>query len=252
MSDDLKSHWVSFIDDLAMADARYYSGPQKILQGRTWVVPGKLMFDRSVDLQTFGYKESGNKMSQLRRNYYNRESMKKAYKGILRAHEQRTYGSAQFSLRNIEKAKQDFCMVSGTATHYPAGGIEICIFYRVTEPIKKFGADLVLLGSILRRFNHIKYVENVTFMFSNLSWHPMFICTYLAYHPEPVLFLKAVKANDPKWHKGICKWAIKYLFEADSKWVQNFSIAKQNAQAMDRLMDDETKEDLRNYFEEYR
>jgi hypothetical protein len=245
--------WVNWVDDLAFQEPRYYSGPQKIFQGKMWQVPGSMFFDNSINMQTFGYTENGNKMSFLKRHYYNREKIIEARKTVKKKWDQNSYGSASFELKNITKHRQDFCMQSCTVTHYPAGGLEVCIFYRVTEPIKKFGADLVFLKEVvLPRFNRIKSIETITFMFSNISWHPMFICTYLAHHHEPVEFMRSISNHDPKWHKGICKWAIKYLFEGETSWVQNFSIARQNLAAMKRLMDKETEQELKDYFEEFR
>jgi hypothetical protein len=249
----LKKEWVDFVHRLAFEKPRYYSGPQKILQGQTWKVKRDDFFDDSLSLQSFGYSDNGNKMSALKRNYFNKEKVRAARKLVKQKWEQRTYGSAGFPLTHQVKHNQDFCMQACTVTHFPSGGLEVCIFYRVTEPIKKFGADLIFLRDIvLPRFDRVKSIEHVTFMFSNISWHPMFICTFLAHHDNPISFMKKVKFDDPKWHEGICKWAIKYLFEAETDWVQNFSIAKQNALAMERLMNKKTKRKLRRYFEEFR
>jgi len=249
----MKGLWVRFVEDLALDEPqRYYSGPQKILHGVMWKVPGPIFFDDSLSLSDFGYADNGNKMTQLKRNYYNRTDVRRARQIVKTKWQQRSYGSAGFTFRNIEKASQDFCLQSATVTHFPSGGLEVVVFYRVTEPIKKFGADIIFLReSILGRFDRIKSIERITFVFSCISWHPMFICTYLSHHPDPIGFMESVEANE-KWHKAICKWAIKYLFEGETDWVQKFSVARQNYNAMKKLMDKDKRRDLEKYFEQFR
>ncbi len=140
-------------------------------------------------------------------------------------------------------------MSSCVVTYYPRGGLRVVIFYRTTEIIKKFGADLIFLREVvLPRFNRIKSIDNVSFVFSNLTVHPMFFTTLLAHHPSPILFLSRIKNSDSHFHKGIERWMRKYLFEGETSWVQKFSQAKQTHAAMKRLMTEETQQKLKQYF----
>jgi len=193
--------------------------------------------------------------SKLKRHYYDREKTRAARNVVKNKWEQRTYGSAGFPLIGEVKkwTKQDFCMQACTATHYPRGGVRICVFYRTTEIIKKFGADLIFLRDVvLPRFDRIKSIHEITFMFSNITVHPMFFPTLLAHHPAPVSFLEAVRIEDERFHTGICKWMTKYLLEGETSWVQKFSQAKQTHKAMLRLMDKSTQRQLKSYFREHK
>ena len=244
-------YWVDFCSEQALRPAYYMSGVQKIIQGAVWVVPRDILFDKTTDITDFGYSAKGNKMRSLKKHYFNKEKTKYARKLVKTKWEQRSYGSCGFPLTGDQKkwTKQDFCMQSCTVTHYPAGGLKICIFYRTTEVIKKFGADLIFIRRvILPRFDRIKSIDDVTFMISNLTVHPMFFTTLLAHHYEPIDFLEKIRHKDPRYFNGICKWMGKYLFEGETSWIQKFSQAKQTHLAMKRLMSDDRLEELRSYF----
>lgn len=250
----LKDRWIELCESLSLGEARYYSGVQKIIHGVIWEVSGEEFFDDSLTIQDFGYSPTSDaKLKALKRHYYDPVRTFQAKKIIKTKYEQKSYGSAGFPLTGKTKTwtKQDFCMQAATVTYYPSGNMNVCVFYRTTEIIKKFGADLIFLRTVvLPRFHKIKSIDKITFMFSNVTVHPMFYTTFLAHHPSPIKFLRRLKKQDPKFHMGLEKWMRKYLFEGDTNWVQKFSQARQTHAAMKRLMDKKTEELLRSYFDE--
>lgn len=252
----LISSWVRICEELALSPAYYMSGVQKIVQGKSFVIKRDELFDMTTGIEDFGYSERGTKIKALKRHYFNRERTIAARKMVKTKWDQGSYGSCGFPLTGIEKrgwTKQDFCMHSCTVTHYPSGGLKVCVFYRTTEVIKKFGADLIFLRQVvLPRFDRIKSIDDVTFMFSNVTIHPMFFTTLLAHHPSPIEFLEKIRKTDERYFNGICKWMSKYLYEGETSWVQKFSQAKQTHAAMLRLMEEKRLVQLRKYFRRYR
>lgn len=242
--------WVRLCSDMALAKASHYSGDQKIIHGAVHTIQFKDF--HGAKLENFGYSEKGNKIKALMRHYYDEGKTKSAGVIVRERAIDRKYGSAGFPLTGEVKkwTNQDFCMQSCTVTYVPDEGLKVIVFYRTTECIKKFGADLIFLRDVVfPRFERIRSIDQVTFMFSNLTVHPMFFPTLLAHHDEPVEFLKEIKAKDKKFHKGIVKWMTKYLFEADNSWVQKFSQARQTHKAMTRLMSVDTMKQLKGYFQ---
>lgn len=246
----MKAAWVQFCMALALREADEISGVQKIVHHVSMKVPGDLFFDGSIDLSMFGYSERGNKMESLKRHYLDRDKMLASVGIIEERVEQSKYGSCGFPLTGEVKkwTKQDFCMQAATVTNYK-DGLRVVVFYRTTEVIKKFGADLIFLRDVvLPRFNDVKSISSVTFSFSNVTVHPMFFPTLLSHVDDPVSFLKGIKSEDRKFHEGIEKWMTKYILEGEGSWVQKFSQARQTHAAMLRLMHKKKQRDLRKYF----
>lgn len=247
----LLTQWLEFVTRQSLSAPFYMSGVQKIRRNVVLTLPGDEFFDGMVGIESFGYVGTGGKLKILERHYLNHERRDAALELIKLKCEQRSYGSVQFPLTGEVKkwTNQDFCMSSCTVTYFPGPKLEVTIFYRTTEIIKKFGADLIFLRDVvLPSFHALQSIDHVTFVFSNLTVHPMFYTTFLAHQLQPITFLKLLDRHDPRFHQGVQKWMQKYLFEGETSWVQKFSQAKQTLAAMERLMDDRTERKLKQYF----
>ena len=206
-------------------------------------------------LSSFGYAESGShKMTSLKRHYLNEDARDKALEKLSIIVSKKRYGSVGFPLTGEEKTwtKQDFCIqaitiTNGTTSEDCPGVVHV--FYRTTEIIKKFGADLVFLrDEVLPPVEEICKLNSINFYFSNLTVHPMFFPTLLSHINDPVTFLEDIKVEDANFHRGIVKWMTKYLEEGETSWVQKFSQARQTHSAMLRLMAPRKRRLLKWYF----
>ncbi len=239
--------WLGLCEKLAFMPADYYSGVQKIIHHQSIEIQVK----KIGEIDYYGYSEKGNKIKALRKHYLDEDSIQNAANQIQEIVRKNRYGSAGFSMRGDEKkwTKQDFCIQASVVTHVPGNELELTVFYRTTEVIKKFAADLVFIKEVvLPYFNDVSY--NVNFYFNNVTVHPMFFPILLAHEPQPVEFLKSLKANDNKFFVGVGKWMQKYLFEGNTSWVQNFSQARQIHQAMIELTSEQDLKDIKEYFNE--
>lgn len=237
--------WSIFCSSMAKEEADYFSGVQKILHNRSAYINIKSI----GDIEDFGYSEKGNKIKSLRKHYLNEEQLDNAVRLIKDRVDKRRYGSAGFPLTGDVKkwTKQDFCMQAATITYVPNKKLQVAVFYRTTEVIKKFSADLVFLKDIvLSRIPDVSY--NVKFNFSNLTVHPMFFPILLAHVDNPVKLLKSIEESDKKFYVGIEKWMTKYLFEGETSWVQNFSQARQVHKSMLELTDPKQLDEIKRVF----
>ena len=243
-------HWMEWLHYLSCKEGNTIVGVQKMIQGEQWVVPGETFMSTDWDLTTFGYSEKGNKMKALHRNYYNKERFQFAIKDIRKICRNKRYGSTQFPLTSLVKkgVKQTHCMSACSITNWPKEGLRVCIFYRTTEVTKKFGADLVFIrDTILPKIHSVRAVKDITFMFSNLTVHPMFFSTLFCHLHDPLGFLDDVREADPRFHDYIEKWLCKYMFYGDSGFVQKFSQANQTHRAFERMWSQERYDLMHEY-----
>lgn len=184
-------------------------GVRAIYQGIYWEV--KELPPALDILRDLGYKPV--KTTRLMNIYYNKDEVAKAKaKLIQRVGEE--HSSVSILTRNMEKkhpASQGYCIqniVISESYQHKERIVTADIFYRSTEAIMKFGADLTLLHNI---FNELGVTPSpVRFYFSNLYVSAVFF-PLLFQHTDGVKLLEHVRKHDKRFWFLAAKAVSRYL-----------------------------------------
>lgn len=207
--DNLKDYWLKLIIDL-IAEEGIHISLMKIIRNYHFTIPGSVWKKPfSMSLTDFGYAKDGTKMSQLDRNYYNKEGIELAKKKLTdRLERDRDYSIVAFPLINKSKQMQSqgHCMQSLVLSYFQKGAkgggdpeFYIDIFYRNTEAVKKFAIDLMffqekIIPDLLKGYNIP--LKSVLFHFSNLYISSLFIFLTLPVIDE-IELLEHMRLRDP-------------------------------------------------------
>lgn len=142
-------------------------------------------------------------------------------------------------------SKMGPCLQAVTITHTVEGIAEVDVFYRTTELMKKFPADLVLIRDhLLPGFNFDRTpLGSITFHVVNATVSPTYLPTVLALTKKPVEFMEELRAADPIFHRTSCRWALKLIAGKES----TFNQARRVQRSTKELMSDTVQEDLIEY-----
>ncbi len=116
------------------------------------------------------------------------------------------------------------CMQSVSLTLMNRREAKVDIFYRTTEVLKKFPADLVFLRDVLLKPFEGNFIE-YNFHFANLTLHPMYWVTIIPLMRNPVKELKRLEKADPHFYKWVIKWTARYLCPEHGRGIEKFSQA---------------------------
>jgi hypothetical protein len=174
-------------------------------------------------------------MKQLERGYLHRESWEMAQTLWARRVAQGKYGSVGFSCYNHllksdpnKKSKRASvmgpCIQSVVLTLVKKGVYEVDVFYRTTELLKKFPADLIFLRDVLLKPFGVEDAP-VTMHFANLTLHPMYWSTIIPMVDKPIAMMKSIRTQDPYFHDWVVKWTARYLCDEYGRGIQKFSQA---------------------------
>lgn len=213
-------------------------GVRKIVQGVTW---SEEKLPAAMDiLKDLGYTPM--KTTRLLNLYFNQAEVDKA-KAKLAQRQGEEHSSVSILTRNMEKthpATQGYCIqnvVLSESWQRKQRIVTADVFYRSTEAIMKFGADLTLLHAI---FDAVGVSPSpVRFYFSNIYISAVFF-PLLFRHTDPVVFLRHIKRHDEKfWHLG-AKAVSRYLDP-----VNRYNYRAQNKQW--EIMQSQPREALDEY-----
>lgn len=130
------------------------------------------------------------------------------------------------------------CIQSIVLTWIKKGHIEIDIFYRTTELLKKFPADLVFIRDELLAPFDLTGLKQVNFHFANVTVHPMYYVTIIPHLGDSVFKeLDKLKKSDRRMFDWVIKWSARYLCPEHLRGIQKF------AQAMRVRMDAQARID---------
>lgn len=227
----MKKEWIDHCLDLACAEATLFSGARKILRNVSFSIE---KFDGDLQLEDCGYTRS--KISMLRKNYLHEESRTVAVDLWRRRIEQEKYGSVGFTTYNHfvktdpdKKSKRASilgpCIQSVVFTLLNKKKFEIDIFYRTTELLKKFPADLIFIRDELLQPFDLTNLHKVNFHFANLTWHPMYFVTIIPHLDEPIGELEALKLKDKFLWQWTVKWSARYICPEHKRGIEKFSQA---------------------------
>lgn len=239
----MKQEWIDSICHLALTPETFYSGCRKIIQGY------KLRFEDLWDaedplvLEDAGYTRS--KMSHLLRLYYHEESVAAAVKLWALRRKKPSYGSVSFHCYNHfvkndakKKSKRASVMgpclqsvvitqVKGNKKDGTGGKYTVDVFYRTTELLKKFPADLVFIRDVLLKdfdFSGMSF-GGLTCHFANITVHPQYFVTAIPHMDNPIEVLEGIKAHDQYFFNWIVKWTARYLCPEHYRGIAKFAQA---------------------------
>jgi hypothetical protein len=249
------TEWIDHCLDLSEQPADFYSGCRKI---RRLV---RLQFDkpRSQRLKLVDCGFTTNKMRYLERNYLHEESISTAVMLWDRRREQAKYGSVGFTTYNHflkndpdKKSKRASvmgpCIQSLTLTWLAKDRVAIDAFYRTTELLKKFPADLCFIrDKLLPRFNLEDMDIELNCHFANVTIHPMYFVTILPHLDDPVDSLSRLKASDEYFHNWVVKWTARYLCPEFHRGIAKFAQALRTQKDGLERIDPELLPDIQKY-----
>lgn len=235
----MKDEWVREVIRLCRQPADFYSGCRKIIQ-RHQVTFDDLWDDEDpLILEDAGYSSA--KMAHLKRLYFHEESVEMALKLWDMRRAKASYGSVSFTTYNHllkndpdRKSKRASVMgpcIQGVAITQIKGGNKgkYCIdaFYRTTEILKKFPADLVFIRDVLLEKFDFSGMEfgGMTCHFANVTVHPQYFVTAIPHMEDPIREMERIKKKDKYFYDWIIKWSARYLCEEHYRGIAKFAQA---------------------------
>jgi hypothetical protein len=233
----VKQQWIDAAWELAQSPADYYLGPRKIFRGRIIDIGG--WATDPVTLEDCGYTKM--KLSILMSSYYHKESHDVAvemwrqrktqqnkmgsvcfttYNHIIKGHSAKAFNERREG-KTASKGEGGFvgsvmgpCIQAVSLTLLPKNKVGIDVYYRTTEFLKKFPADLVMLKELIAPFDMDGLrVTGVRCFFSNITIHGQYIAMLLPLTPfaDWTHELSACREKDPDWHANAMKWIGRYI-----------------------------------------
>lgn len=257
----MKNEWINEVLKLSRRKADFYSGCRKIIRGKS------IRFDDLWDhkdpliLEDAGYTSA--KMSHLKRLYVHEESIEAALKLWALRRSKTSYGSVGFTCYNhfvkndaVKKSKRASvmgpCLQSVVITQVKGGNngqYFIDVFYRTTELLKKFPADLVFIRDILLRdfdFTGMEFL-GLTCHFANITVHPQYFVTAIPHMDDPIEELERIKSRDRYFYDWIIKWTARYLCEEHYRGIAKFAQALRVKMDADKRIKGKLRKKLTQY-----
>lgn len=235
----MKDEWVRHVLKLARTEADFYSGCRKIITGTQLRFKDLWDADDPLILEDAGYTKS--KMSHLVRLYAHEESIEMALKLWKLRRSKTSYGSVSFTCYNhllkndIEKKSKRAsvmgpCIQAVSITQVKGGKkgqYFIDAFYRTTEILKKFPADLVFIRDVLLKdfdFSGMEFL-GLKCHFANVTVHPQYFVTIIPHLEDPIHELERLKKRDRYFFDWVVKWTARYLCEEHYRGIAKFAQA---------------------------
>ena len=213
---DLLDVWKNQVHETSAVIVSQQSAGRKFVENYTFTVEGKTWAKGlPLNYTDMGYGGGGGKATkekQLRRNYFNEEEISKINQHMVkRIKGGKKNSSLSAPMKNKEKDedRQGFCMQAVTLSHYKFGKneeyIQINFYYRMTEIVCKFLADLKFLHEVVvpALTKGIKCeLRSVTFHFSNIYVSNVYWPIAIKYlGPE---IMDGIEDSNPSFHRALC------------------------------------------------
>lgn len=239
----MKAEWIREVLRLSRREADFYSGCRKIISRYRITFQDLWDHEDPLILEDAGY--TGAKMSHLKRLYLHEESHDMAMKLWAERRKKTSYGSVSFTCYNhllkndpTKKSKRASVMgpciqavsitqVKGVNSKGEGGQYYIDCFYRTTELLKKFPADLIFIRDVLLEgfdFSGMEFL-GMTCHFANVTVHPQYYVTAIPHMEDPIAELEKIKAKDRYFYDWIIKWTARYVCEEHYRGIAKFAQA---------------------------
>lgn len=258
----MKQEWADEVLRLSRRPADFYSGCRKI------ITQHQIHFDDLWDaedpliLEDAGYTSA--KMAHLVRLYVHEESIEAAIKLWDLRRSKTSYGSVGFTCYNhfvkndaVRKSKRASvmgpCIQSVVITQIKGGKkgkYMIDAFYRTTEILKKFPADLIFIRDVLLKGFNFDGMEfaGLTCHFANVTVHPQYFVTLIPHLEDPIAELDRIKKKDKFFFDWIIKWSARYICEEHERGIAKFAQALRVKDDATKRIKGKTRKQLQKYF----
>lgn len=222
----LLQSWDGLIHDVARRPSLVISGVRKIVQGVMWETPGEAWTgDEPFSWQDISYSGKDNKINQLTRIYYNQAFVDEGRAKLrTRVDDEATQTSVGIVMRGDDKdsRSQGHCIQNIVVTHAEIRGKEIVtvdVFYRSTECIKKFLADVIFLRKVVFPgiLEGFPWPQTIRFYFSNIFLSALFVPIHLRYSEDKLALFETLRETDPRFFRT-CLNACSKFFEASHNY----------------------------------
>ena len=235
----MKEEWADHVLRMSVRKADFYSGCRKIIRGKSLFFADLWDHEDPLVLEDAGYTKA--KLAHLIRGYLHEESIEAAHKLWVLRRSKTSYGSVGFTTYNhflkndmVKKSKRASvmgpCIQSVVITQVKGGknaAYFIDAFYRTTELLKKFPADLVFIRDVLLKdfdFSGMEFL-GLTCHFANITVHPQYFVTLLPHLEDPIAELEKIKKKDLYFYEWIIKWTARYICEEHYRGIAKFAQA---------------------------
>lgn len=202
--------WKQLIWAAAERPSAAISGVRKIVSDLAFEIPGEVLTP-GLDYTDLCYTAA--KGRQLTRNYWNPEEVDAAV-SKLQSRKGKDHSSVSIQLRGQEKdsRSQGYCMQNLVITVMPTASA-VDIYYRSTELVQKFLADLIFFSRVLPPIFEELGIEPsvIRFKFANAYLSAVFMPIFLRYEDDPHGFFKHLQKHDPRFYRT-CGLATRRFF----------------------------------------
>lgn len=232
----MKDDWIHHSLELAATPADIYSGARKIIFGKMLMFGELFDAEDPIRMEDAGYTK--NKLAHLIRGYVHAESKEAAIFLWNLRRQKPSYGSVGMTTYNhflkndaVKKSKRASvmgpCIQSLVITQVNPKQYRVDAFYRTTEFLKKFPADLVFIRDVLLEGFNFDGMEFVGLYchFANITIHPQYFITLLPNLDDPIRELERLKSADLHFYNWVVKWTSRYLVPEHFRGIQKFAQA---------------------------
>lgn len=211
-------HWLEFLSRASVAPSLVITGVRKVAADQAFQLPYAALQGSKLRYEDICYTKA--KGAQLQRNYWDQDSVDAAVEKLLdRKDKPHSSVSIQLQGQGKDSRSQGFCMQNMVITVTP----EVCtvdIYYRSTELIQKFLADLIFfsvkLPLIFDRLGRQPSV--IRFKFANVYLSAVFMPIFLRYETDHLGFFKHLQLGDPKFFRT-CGLATRRFFNEEHNYT---------------------------------
>lgn len=254
----MKAEWVKSVLRMSSREADLYAGCRKIIRGRSITFHDLWDKEDPLGLPDAGYTSA--KMKHLTRLYLHEDSRNMALMLWNLRRQKSSYGSVSFTCYNhllkndpVKKSKRASvmgpCIQSVVITQWKKNQYSIDCFYRTTELLKKFPADLVFIRDVLLKdfdFSGMEFL-GMTCHFANITVHPQYFVTLIPHLDDPIGELEKLKRRDRYFYDWIIKWSARYLCEEHFRGIAKFAQALRVKMDADKRIKGKSRKRLIEY-----
>jgi len=210
---DTTDHWRTLIWHAAALPTFTLSGVRKIVSDVAFQIPWDDLVATKLSYTDLHYTAA--KRRQLARNYWDQEEVDAAFEKLMAREGRKDHTSVSIQLRGQAKdsRSQGYCM-QNLVISMSRTALEVDVYYRSTELIQKFAADLVFFSEQLPPLFEKLTLKptRVRFKFANVYLSAVFMPIFLRYEPDPEGFFKLLRQQDPRFFRT-CGLATRRFFQ---------------------------------------
>lgn len=201
------NEWLQLLYRAAETPAFILKGGCKVITDLSWEIPTEKLLNPGITYQDINYAD--NKRKQLDRNYWNQQEADRLIAKLQsRVTPKHTSVAMQLRGQSKQDSSQGFCMqnlvISATAKKS-----YVDIYYRSTELVHRFLADLIFFSEKLPQLLGSLQPEVVRFKFANSYLQAYNIPIIMMLDPNPEEFIRHLHEHDRRYARVVMRQAQK-------------------------------------------